>query len=200
MSKIENTIEESLKRQHIRGIINFIGDDIHREGLKDTPSRVVKMWKEIFRGYDIKNKPELAVFDNGKDGLNYDQMIIDSGKFYSHCEHHMVPFFGEYWFAYIPHEHGKILGLSKVARLVDFHSAKLQIQERLGHDIVQDLWQGLSQNCKHEPLGMALVMKAQHLCKTMRGARKEGTMTTSTLKGVFQQPEVRQEFLNFILK
>jgi GTP cyclohydrolase IA len=181
----------------IKEILHYIGEDPSREGLQGTPERVVRMWKEIFRGYDLKKKPKISVFTNGKDNIIYDQMIIDTGKFYSHCEHHMVPFFGKYWFGYIPSEHGKIIGLSKIARLVDYHSAKLQIQERLVHDIVKDIWDALSEKDIPPPLGMGLIMRGEHLCKTMRGAKKKGLMDTIKLKGVFLEKQiVKEEFLN----
>ncbi|MFW6272195.1 MAG: GTP cyclohydrolase I [bacterium] len=183
-------------KNYLRKILSNIGEDPDREGLTGTPDRVIKMWKEVFRGYNPVKKPKISVFQNGTDGIQYDQMIIDSGKFYSHCEHHMVPFFGKYWFGYIPSEDGGIIGLSKVARLVDYHSAKLQIQERLVHDIVEDIWSELTISGV-EPLGMGLVMEAEHLCKTMRGARKEGTMRTSKLKGVFLN-KARDEFFSQI--
>jgi len=179
-------------------ILKLIGENPEREGLKDTPKRIVKMYEEIFSGYDINQKPKITTFNNGQDGIIYDQMITDTGTFYSQCEHHGVPFFGEYYFGYIPSEKGKILGLSKVARIVDFHSAKLQIQERLVKDIVDDLWNEL---CKDsvEPLGMGLIMKGKHLCKSMRGAKKEGWMTTSIMKGCFKKElNPREEFLKLI--
>lgn len=180
----------------IKEILKHIGENPDREGLKDTPKRVVKMWKEIFRGYDPEQKPNMAIFKNGSDGLNYDQMIGDTGDFYSYCEHHMVPFFGQYWFAYIPSENGNIIGLSKVARIIDYYSARLQIQERLVHDIVEDLWKELSKD-SDPPLGMGLMMKGEHLCKSMRGAKKKGKMTTTKLKGVFlKEQSVKNEFLN----
>jgi len=183
--------EELVKQQLIA-----LGEDPQRPGLVGTPERVARMWKEIFRGYDPAERPKVAVFKNGSDGLAYDQMVVDTGDFYSHCEHHMVPFFGQYWFGYIPHPKGNIIGLSKVARLVDYHAAKLQIQERLVNDIVEDIWHSLCQGAA-PPLGMGLVMQAEHLCKTMRGARKKGKMTTTKLKGVFfENSAARQEFLS----
>ena len=97
----------------IKNVIIRIGDNPKREGLKDTPKRVAKMWKEIFKGYDEKQKPKITTFPNGSDGISYDQMIMDEGPFYSHCEHHIVPFFGQYYFAYIPHPKGKSSGLVK---------------------------------------------------------------------------------------
>lgn len=181
----------------IKQILEHVGENPEREGLIDTPKRVVKMWKEIFRGYDPEQKPKFAVFKNGADGLIYDQMITDTGDFYSHCEHHMVPFFGRYWFAYIPAKYGNIIGLSKVARIVDYHSAKLQIQERLVNDIVEDLWAALSEG-GIEPIGMALTMEGEHLCKSMRGVKKKGTMTTTKLKGLFFDNDVKNEFLTYI--
>jgi GTP cyclohydrolase I len=178
--------------------IEMMGDNPARPGLKDTPRRVTEMWEEIFGGYHEEQKPKITTFVNGSDGITYDQMIVDNGAFYSHCEHHMLPFIGNYWFAYIPSPKGKLLGLSKVARVVDYHSAKLQIQERLTQDVVNELWTALCVDGE-EPLGMALVMKAEHLCKTMRGAKKKGMMTTIELKGAMKdKPEARSEFLRFV--
>jgi GTP cyclohydrolase I len=119
-------------------------------------------------------------------------MIVDTGYYYSQCEHHMVPFFGNYYFAYIPGK--KILGLSKVARIVDYYSAKLQIQERLVKEIVDEIEKQI------QPKGIALVMKGRHLCKEMRGVKKvNGEMITSDIRGVFKtEAETRQEFMNFI--
>ena len=190
-------IKEIHNENIVANMIESLGDDPSRPGLEGTPSRVVKMWKELFRGYDLEQKPKITTFNNGADGIAYDQMIMDTGKFYSHCEHHMVPFFGYYWFGYIPSKTGKVLGLSKVGRLVDYHAAKLQVQERLGQDIINDLWNCLCDDAVM-PLGMGLILKGEHLCKTMRGARKEGTMTTVALKERFLDLEVKNEFLKLI--
>lgn len=182
-----------------RELLIEIGEDPDREGLVDTPKRIAKMYKETMRGYDPYQLPKVITFNNGNDGLSYDEMVCDEGSFYSHCEHHVVPFFGKYYFAYIPHKEGKILGLSKVARVVDYFGAKLQIQERLVHQIVEHIWKELCKDTEHPPLGMALVMRGEHLCKTMRGVKKKGQMTCSVMKGVFKdKPEVRAEFLNFV--
>jgi len=187
----KDTYTTEYKEKLVKETLRAIGENPNREGLLETPKRVVKMWKEIFRGYDESQKPKITTFDNGTDGLTYDNMVIDTGDFYSQCEHHIVPFFGNYWFAYIPDK--KILGISKVARLVDFHSAKLQIQERLVKDVLDDLEKAL------EPKGIALIMKGEHLCKTMRGAKKKGHMFTSDLRGAFkEQADTRAEFLNFV--
>ena len=184
----------------IRDIIRYMGDDPSREGLIETPMRVTKMWDEMFKGYNANKKPVITTFNNGKDGITYDQMICDTGIFYSHCEHHMVPFFGKYYFAYIPNPKGKLLGLSKVARVVDYYSAKLQVQERLVQDIVDYLFYELSKDSL-APLGMALVIDGEHLCKTMRGVKKKGQMRTTKLVGVFKtDPATRSEFMSWVNK
>ncbi|MBU0924190.1 GTP cyclohydrolase I FolE [bacterium] len=181
-----------MNKEIIKDIFLVIGEDPDREGLRDTPKRVTDMWKEIFRGYDISQKPKLTMFNNNVDGVNYDEMVIDTGYFFSHCEHHMVPFFGNYWFAYIPGK--KVIGISKIARLIDFYSAKLQIQERLVKEILDEIEE------KCQPLGCALVMKGRHLCKEMRGVKKfNSEMITSDLRGVFRYNiDTRSEFMNFI--
>lgn len=172
-------------------MLERIGEDPTRQGLKDTPKRVVKMWNEIFRGYDESQKPKITIFDNNDDGLVYDEMIVDSGNYYSHCEHHMVPFFGKYVFAYIPNK--KILGISKVARIVDFYSARLQVQERLTTQIVDEIAKAV------EPKGIALFMQGEHLCKSMRGVKKKGVMKTVCVRGVFREdPKARAEFLTLV--
>ena len=183
----------------VKTIIGLIGEDARRVGLQDTPRRVAKAYKELFAGYDEDALPAVTVFPNGEDGLVYDQMIVDTGKFYSHCEHHMIPFFGTYTFAYIPSTEGNILGLSKVARVMDYFAAKLQVQERLGQEVVDYLWSSLNAGTGEPPLGMAIALQATHMCKCMRGVRKEGLMTTVALKGAFRKdPAVKQEFLSFI--
>lgn len=143
-------------------LIRAIGENPDREGLIGTPDRIMRMWKEIFRGYDPKQKPKITTFSNGADGIVYNDMVIDTGNFYSMCEHHMMPFFGRYWFAYIPHPQGRILGLSKIARVVDYHAAKMQIQERLVSEVVADVMSALG--TEYPPLGMALVMEAERQC------------------------------------
>lgn len=181
----------------IRHLLELIGENPDRPGLVGTPDRVRRMYKELFRGYDPTQKPKITVFDNGVDGIVYDSMVVDSGKFHSQCEHHIMPFWGKYWFAYIPNPHGKILGLSKIARVVDYCSARLQIQERLVHDIVQMLTDALGK--ENPPLGVALVMKAHHGCKEFRGVKKEGIMTSSFLSGTFRDdPALRAEFMRFV--
>lgn len=185
---------QSKYEELLRDLLRYIGEDPNRPGLEGTPDRIIRMWREIFRGYDPAQHPKITTFENGMDGLVYDNMITDTGCFYSMCEHHMMPFFGKYVFAYIPHPKGKILGLSKIGRVVDYHAAKLQIQERLVSDIVNDIASALGD--KYPPLGIALMMQAEHLCKTMRGVKKQGQMSASYLQGVFRDDNgARSEFL-----
>lgn len=192
-------MDEKKVKSSVIEILKQIGEDPEREGLLDTPDRVAKMYKEIFKGYDKKQLPKVSVFNNGKDGFTYKGMVIDEGSFYSQCEHHMVPFFGKYFFAYIPHPEGKILGLSKVARVVDYFSAKLQVQERLVQEVVDFLWSKLTDDNGKEPLGMALVMRGKHLCKCMRGVKKDGWMVTNCVRGAFKDNQpTKEEFLKFI--
>lgn len=186
------TVEDNIIR-----LLEYIGEDPNREGLKGTPDRIIRMWKEIFRGYDPMQKPKITTFENGKDGLIYDNMVIDEGNFYSMCEHHAMPFFGHYWFAYIPNPKGKILGISKIGRVVDYCAARLQIQERLVSDVVKMLTNALGE--ENPPLGVAMVMKGEHLCKTMRGVKKKGIMTSSYLEGAFKEDsQVRAEFMQLV--
>lgn len=181
----------------LRLLLRYIGEDPDRLGLVGTPDRIVRMWSEIYRGYDPAQAPKITTFQNGADGLVYDNMVVDTGDFYSVCEHHTMPFFGQYWFAYIPNPQGRILGISKIGRVVDYCSARLQVQERLVSDIVGMLSKALGE--EHPPLGVALVMRGEHLCKTMRGAKKKGTMTSSFLTGAFKtDPALRAEFMNFV--
>lgn len=181
----------------VQELLELIGDNPQRTGLQDTPKRVARMYAEIYRGYDPAQKPNITTFPNGEDGIVYDSMVVDTGDFYSCCEHHMMPFFGKYYFAYLPHPKGKILGISKIGRVVDYCAAKLQVQERLTHEVVEMLGEALGG--EYPPLGIALVMRGQHLCKTMRGARKKGEMVSSCLTGLFQTDSaLRAEFMNLI--
>lgn len=190
-------ITEQEAKQHIKDLFQYIGENPDREGLKDTPDRMLRMFEEIFRGYRKDKQPKVTTFQNGSDGIVYDSMIVDSGDYYSLCEHHSMPFFGQYWFAYIPNPQGRILGLSKIGRVVDYCAAKLQIQERLVSDVVSIIQDALGS--EYPPLGIALVMKGRHLCKEMRGARKKGEMTSSFLTGAFKnESALRNEFLSMI--
>lgn len=180
---IERTIKE---------ILAYIGEDAGREGLLGTPDRIVRMWREIFRGYDPKQKPKITTFAND---MKTEDIVFDSGDYYSMCEHHIMPFFGKYYFAYIPSPTGRILGISKVARVVGYCSARLQLQERLAKDIVTMLSDALDNDVQ----GMAIVMKGTHLCKTMRGVKSNGQMTVAHLSGIFKEnADARREFYKLI--
>lgn len=176
----------------IRTLISAIGEDPSREGLIDTPKRIVRMWKEIFRGYDETQKPKITTFSNDD---KITDIVFDSGDYYSMCEHHILPFFGHYYFAYIPKAKGRILGLSKIARVVGYCAARLQLQERLAKDIIEMLSQALDGNAE----GFAIVMRGKHLCKTMRGVKNDGYMTASYFTGVFKtDSNKRAEFYELI--
>ena len=190
-------ITKQQAREHIVDLLEYIGEDPTREGLQETPDRMLKMFEEIFRGYNPARKPTITTFNNGRDGIIYDDMIIDHGDFYSLCEHHCRTFFGEYFFAYIPNTKGRLLGLSKIGRVVDYCSSRLQIQERLARDIVSMLLEALG--TENPPQGIALVLKGRHMCKESRGARKQGYMISSCLLGDFRDdPATRAEFMRFV--
>lgn len=177
---------------HIRRMLEYIGENPNREGLQGTPDRIVRMWQEIFRGYNPELKPKITTFAN-EDKIT--DIIFDSGDYYSMCEHHIMPFFGKYYFAYIPNPNGRILGISKVARVVGYCAARLQLQERLARDIVKMLSEAL----KDDAMGFAIVMRGTHLCKTMRGVKNNGKMSVAHFTGVFQfNAELRKEFYKLI--
>lgn len=182
---------ENLERA-IRDVLTYIGEDPDREGLVGTPDRIVRMFKEILRGYDPAQKPKITTFSND---MKSTDMVFDTGDYYSLCEHHMMPFFGRYYFAYVPNENGRILGISKIARVVGYCAARLQLQERLARDIVGMLSDALDNNVQ----GMAIVMRGTHLCKTMRGVKNNGQMTVSYLSGIFKEnSDARAEFYKLI--
>lgn len=189
-----NTIDPPTRAEAydaLRTIIRYIGENPDREGLLDTPERILKMYDEIFRGYRLDKKPKITTFDNDS---HCSDMVFDTGDYYSMCEHHILPFFGKYYFAYIPSKEGKILGISKVARVVGYCAARLQLQERLAKEIVEMLSDALDNKCE----GMALVMKGMHLCKSMRGVKNSGLMTVAHVQGAFNLPEVKKEFYELI--
>lgn len=168
--------------------LQFIGEDPKREGLKETPSRFIRAWEKWSEGYNQDPADILKCFSDG--GENYDQMILVKDiPFYSHCEHHITPIFGTATIAYIPD--GKIVGLSKLSRLLDVFARRLQVQERLTDQVTAALEQYL------KPKGSACLIKARHLCMESRGIQKQGHVTiTSSLKGVFlKKPEAREEFM-----
>lgn len=176
----------------LRMLLSAIGEDPDREGLIGTPDRIARMYKELFRGYDDSQKPKITTFENDMESTD---IVFDTGDYYSMCEHHMMPFFGKYYFAYIPRKDGRILGISKVARVVNYCAARLQLQERLARDIVNMLTDALDGKVE----GMAIVMRGTHLCKTMRGVKNNGKMTVAHLSGVFREDQqARSEFYKLI--
>lgn len=172
----------------IRDLIRLAGDNPDREGLSETPGRVVAAYNELFAGYRQDPADLFTVFE--PDG--YSQMVVLRGvEFCSTCEHHMLPFTGVAHIAYIPRRH--VVGISKLARLVEVYARRLQIQERITEQVTTALMQYL------QPLGAACVLEAQHSCMACRGVRKQSsTMITSSLKGDFLEAEVRAEFLQLI--
>lgn len=191
---MKREITKEQAKNAIKTVLQFIGENPDRPGLIDTPERMIRMFDEMFRGYDPDKAPKITTFDNGRDGIVYDNMVIDKGDFYSVCEHHCRTFFGEYIFAYIPNPKGKILGLSKIGRVVDYCASKLQVQERLVSDVVALLSEALGS--ENPPLGMALMMRGRHMCKESRGARKKGVMSSTYLTGIFKEnSDARREFL-----
>jgi len=169
-------------------MLEKIGEDPTREGLLETPKRVLKANKAIFSGYT--DKPNLTVFKNESE---IDQIVgLSNIEYYSTCEHHMLPFFGKCHVYYIPSD--KIVGISKLARIVDLFSRRLQNQERLAKQIADKIEEVL------KPKGVAVVMEGQHMCMMARGvAKQHATMKTSELRGVFRdKPEARQELFNLI--
>ncbi len=169
--------------------LQFVGEDPNREGLLETPRRVVKAWEEMLSGYNAKSDAEiLKVFEDGGEG--YDEMVVVEGiKVQSFCEHHMVPFFGTATVAYIPN--GKIVGLSKINRIVDKYMRRLQVQERLTVQIADALDKALS------PLGVAVRIDCTHLCVAYRGIKDVNSRTkTTALRGLFKDDiKARNEFL-----
>ena len=174
---------------HYREILGLLGEDAGREGLLKTPMRVAKAMKVLTRGYEMDAKKVLtdALFKE-----DYSQMVIVKDiDFFSLCEHHILPFYGKVHVAYIPN--GYITGLSKIARVVDIFSHRLQVQERMTLQIKECIEQTL------HPLGVMVVVEAKHMCMQMRGVEKQNSITTtSDFSGAFNQAKTRQEFMNLI--
>ena len=190
---MSNKKEDKFIQNLIKDLLVAIGEDVDREGLVDTPKRVAKMYKSVYSFYTQKAPPKITVFKNNNDEIYYNGMIIDEGYFFSTCEHHTLPFFGDYYFGYIPNKY--IMGASKIARVVDYFSSALQIQERLGQQVVSLIDQ------KVKPHGCILVLRARHLCREMRGAKKiKGNFETINLTGVFKEniDDCKAEFMSRI--
>ncbi len=178
-----------LLANHYHDILTLLGEDPEREGLVKTPMRVAKAMQVLTRGYSQDPKQVLldALFEE-----KYNQMVIVKDiDFFSMCEHHMLPFYGKAHVAYIPN--GYITGLSKVARVVDIYSHRLQVQERLTEQIKDCIQQAL------KPMGVMVVVEAKHMCMQMRGIEKQNSITTtSAFSGAFNQAKTREEFMNLL--
>lgn len=182
--------EKTIKMaSHYKEIIKELGEDVDREGMLKTPERVAKAMQYLTKGYHQDPKKILlgALFKE-----NYRQMVIVKDiDFYSMCEHHMIPFFGKAHVAYIPN--GYITGLSKIARVVDVYARRLQVQERLTTEIKDAIHSTL------KPLGVMVVLEAQHMCMQMRGVEKQNSVTiTSDFTGIFKEAKTREEFISLI--
>ena len=192
-NKIE-TYDEKITNElihHYKSSIELLGEDVSREGLLKTPERVAKAMQFLTEGYQMDAK---AILEGAKFTEAYSEMVIVKDiELYSLCEHHMLPFFGKAHIAYIPN--GYITGLSKLARVVDVYSRRLQVQERLTHQILDAIQETL------QPLGVGVVIEAQHLCMMMRGVQKQNSVTTtSAFSGQFEDGRTRNEFMRLITK
>jgi GTP cyclohydrolase I len=181
-------ITDEIKSKY-RDVIIELGEDVEREGLVKTPERAAKAMQFLTSGYDIDPAEILKGAMFAED--NHDMVIIKDIELYSLCEHHMLPFFGKAHIAYIPDGH--IVGLSKIPRIVDVFARRLQVQERLTHDILECIDKTL------KPKGVAVVIEASHMCMMMRGVQKQNSATTTSgFRGQFQKVETRTEFMNLI--
>jgi GTP cyclohydrolase I len=189
MATKKNKIDEARIEKAVREILSAVGEDLNRDGLKDTPARVARMYVELLAGFrEDPNTHLVSVFNE-----NYDEIVLLRDiPFYSVCEHHLMPFIGTAHVAYLPS--GKILGVSKLARIVDCFARRLQTQERLTYQIADFLMSNL------KPLGVAVVLEAAHSCMTIRGIKKPGAaMVTSAVRGIFRKdPRSRNEIMSLI--
>ena len=169
----------------VRELIIELGEDPTREGLRKTPERIADMYKEIFGGYDTDSQLSIQFSEDS------DVVIAKDIQFYSMCEHHMLPFFGKIHVAYSPN--GRVFGISKLVRLVEKYSKRLQIQERLTKNIADELF---AQGVK----GVAVIAEAEHLCMKMRGVRNDVLMTTVAFRGIYEKKEEREAIVEMIRK
>jgi GTP cyclohydrolase I len=177
--------------QAVRRLLAYIGEDPDREGLLETPARFLKAWEEYTRGYRMNPEEILKSFEDGAQRVD-EMVIVRDIPVYSLCEHHLAPFFGKAYVGYVPDK--RILGLSKISRLVEIYGRRLQVQERLTNQIADALDTHL------KPLGVAVVIECRHMCMESRGVRHTGTATvTSALRGnIKTNADTRREFLSLI--
>jgi GTP cyclohydrolase I len=175
--------------ENYKTIIENLGEDVNREGLEKTPERVAKAMQYLTHGYELD---PLQILKSALFTEDHKQMIVVKDiEVYSMCEHHMLPFFGKAHVAYIPN--GKIVGLSKIPRIVDAYARRMQVQERLTDQIKNCIQEALN------PLGVAVVIEAQHMCMQMRGIQKQNSVTTtSSFTGAFEKDKTRKEFISLV--
>jgi len=183
--------DEAKIRKAVTSIIKAIGEDTEREGLVDTPKRVAEMYAELFMGLAIDPKEELTV---GYELGHREMVIVKDIPFYSMCEHHLLPFYGTVDIGYIPDASGRVVGISKLARVVEIVARRPQIQERLTTQIADAIFDGI------KPDGVGVVIQAEHLCMVMRGIKKAGsTIVTSAVRGTFRsKSKTRAEFFSLL--
>ena len=188
---LDDDVKIELIEKHFRHIMEIMGLDLTDDSLKGTPKRVAKMYiKEVFSGLDPKNKPSIALFDNK---YKYDQMLVEKDiSVFSNCEHHFVPIYGKAHVAYI--SSGKVIGLSKLNRIVEYYSKRPQVQERLTVQIANELKQALQTE------DIAVVIDAKHMCVQSRGIRDTGSSTvTAYYGGKFEEEATKKEFLTYLV-
>jgi GTP cyclohydrolase IA len=188
---MSDRFDQAAVEQGVRLILQGIGEDPERGGLRETPARVARMYREIFAGIDVEASELVTVVE----GADFDEMImVRDIPLYSVCEHHILPFIGKAHVAYIPNKSQQITGLSKIARVVDTLAKRPQVQERLTTEIAEAIERALS------PRGVFVVIEAEHLCMTMRGIKKPGAVTvTSAVRGLFRNDaRTRQEAMQHI--
>ena len=174
--------EERIKKL-IRELIIEIGEDPTREGLAKTPERVARAYKEIFGGYDANSNLSVQFSEDSE------SVVVRDIQFYSVCEHHMLPFFGKVQIAYSPN--GRVFGISKLVRLVEKYSKRLQIQERMTKNIADELF-------SHGVKGVAVIAKAEHLCMKMRGVRNNANVTSAAFRGIYSKKEDQENIINIL--
>lgn len=181
--------EQKRFEESIKNILEIIGEDPKREGLKKTPTRVYKAFLKLTEGY---RKDPIAILKSALfESSNSEMVVVRNIEFFSLCEHHILPIIGKAHVAYIPK--GKVVGLSKIPRVVEVFARRLQIQEQMSEDIALSIMEAL------KPLGVGVVLEARHMCMEMRGVEKVcSTTVTSSLKGVFLEQKTREEFFNII--
>ncbi len=176
-------MDEDRVKKLIRDLIIEIGEDPTREGLKDTPRRIASAYKEIFAGYDSDSELSVQFSEDSE------TVVIRDIQFYSMCEHHMLPFYGKIILAYSPN--GRVFGISKLVRLVEKHSKRLQIQERMTKNIADELY-------SHGVKGVAVIAEAEHLCMKMRGVRNDANVTSAAFRGIYETKEEKANIIKLI--